>query len=380
MENNTTNVSFSLDTYLNNSVRKLMTDAYKSVISNPRESLFMYRMQKVFNQAEKKREVCRVNENLHIPPFLISSISTDCNLACKGCYAHSNHICGTVAKEKKKELTADQWGRIFREATKMGINFNLLAGGEPLLRKDILQAASEVKDMIFPIFTNGTVMTEWYLDLFSKHLNLIPVLSLEGSKESTDDRRGQGVFNHVIHAMQLLKERGLFYGTSITITSANLDTATSASYVNYLRDLGCKIVFYVEYVPTEASTAHLALDVDGITKMETNLQVIRTTYQDIIFLSFPGDEKAMGGCLAAGRGFLHISPEGRAEACPFSPYSDRNIAETGLKEALQSPFFARLRESGLVGGEHSGGCTLFEYEDKVKSLLDVLILCSIFVW
>lgn len=370
MENALLNPRFSLDTYLNNGIRNIMSNAYKAVFSNPKESLFVYRMQKVFSKSEKKRKTYKEKEDLHIPPFLISSIASDCNLTCKGCYARANNICGTVEKDKKTELTAEQWKQIFIDAAEMGINFNLLAGGEPLLRKDILKVASEVKDMIFPIFTNGTVITESYLDFFSEHLNLIPILSLEGCKESTDDRRGQGVFNKVIHSLELLKDRSLFYGISITVTTQNIETVTSLSYVNLLKDLGCKIIFYIEYVPTEANTNHLALDEKGIEQMEINLEKVRIAYNDIIFLSFPGDEKAMGGCLAAGRGFLHISPDGKAEACPFSPYSDRSIAELGLKEALKSPFFAKLRDSGLVGGEHTGGCTLYEYEEQVKQMLN----------
>lgn len=361
----------SLDTYLNNGMKNLMSNAYKAVFNNPKESLFVFRMQTVFGRSEKKRKSYSEKENLHIPLFLISSIAIDCNLSCKGCYGRTNKVYGTAEKDKREELTADQWKKIFLEAAQIGINFNLLAGGEPLLRKDILEAASEVEDMIFPIFTNGTVITGSYINFFSQHLNLIPVLSLEGCKENTDNRRGQGVFNRVIHSMELLKEKGLFYGTSITVTSENLDTVTSLYYVNLLKDLGCKIIFYIEYVPTDPDTIHLALDEDGIAKMETNLEKLRISCNDVIFLSFPGDEKAMGGCLAAGRGFLHISPDGRAEACPFSPYSDRNVVQTGLKEALRSPFFAKLRDSGLVGGEHTGGCTLFENEEQVRGMLSV---------
>lgn len=363
------NKQFSLDIYLNDGIRNIMTNAYKAAFSNPRESLFVYKMQKTFGKSEKIRRKFKEKENLHIPPFLISSISTDCNLACKGCYARSNNICGSHEKDKKEELTAEQWKVIFQEAAEMGINFNLLAGGEPMLRKDILKAASEVKNMIFPIFTNGTLISESHIDFFTENLNLIPILSLEGCMESTDDRRGQGVFNRVVSSMELLKDRGLFYGTSITVTTENIDLATSFSYVNLLKDLGCKIIFFIEYVPTEANTEHLALDEKGIAKMESNLEKLRMTYENIIFLSFPDDEKAMDGCLAAGRGFFHISPDGKAEACPFSPYSDSNIVEKGLKETLKSPFFARLRDSGLVGGEHTGGCTLFEYEEEVKEML-----------
>ena len=359
----------SLDVYLNNSIRNIMANAYKAVLSNPRESLFVLKMQRAIARAEKRRKKHLKEEGINIPPFLISSIATDCNLTCKGCYARANDICGTKIKNEGKELSADQWKQIFSEATQIGVSFNLLAGGEPLLRKDVIKAAGEVKDMLFPIFTNGTVITESYLDLFSKNLNLIPILSLEGCKESTDRRRGQGVFNRVIASMELLKKKSLFYGTSITVTSDNIDSVTSLSYINLLKDLGCKIIFYVEYVPTEAGTDHLALDENGIRKMETNLEKLRDVFKDIIFLSFPGDEKAMGGCLAAGRGFMHIGPEGKAEACPFSPYSDRNVVESGVKESLKSPFFKKLRDSGLVGGEHTGGCTLFEYEEDVKKLL-----------
>lgn len=359
----------SLNIYLNSSIRNIMINAYKAVLSDPRESLFVLRMQKAVLKAEKRRKKHLRTEAISVPPFLISSIATDCNLTCKGCYARSNGICGTKSNDENKELSADQWKQIFSEATQMGISFNLLAGGEPLLRKDVIQAAGKVKDMIFPIFTNGTVITEAYLDLFSKNLNLIPILSLEGCKDSTDARRGQGVYKRVISSMEALKEKTLFYGTSITVTSENIDSVTSHSFINLLNELGCKIIFYVEYVPTDATTKHLALTDEGIAKMEGNLEKLREGFNNMIFLSFPGDEKAMGGCLAAGRGFMHISPGGKAEACPFSPYSDRNVVESGLKEALKSPFFGRLRDAGLVGGGHTGGCTLFEYEKEVKELL-----------
>ncbi|MCD7915836.1 MAG: hypothetical protein LUG96_11685 [Tannerellaceae bacterium] len=98
-----------LESYLNNGIKNLMSHAYKSALSNPKEALFIFRMQKVFGKAEKKRSDYKKKENLHIPPFLISSIATDCNLACKGCYAHANNICGNAAKEPMEELTAEQW-------------------------------------------------------------------------------------------------------------------------------------------------------------------------------------------------------------------------------------------------------------------------------
>jgi len=89
----------------------------------------------------------------------------------------------------------------------------------------------------------------------------------------------------------------------------------------------------------------------------------------MLFISFPGDEKTSGGCLAAGRGFFHINSIGGAEPCPFSPYSDTNLKNTSLREAINSPFFKRLRDNDVLMEEHIGGCILFEKEETVQSFL-----------
>ena len=90
----------------------------------------------------------------------------------------------------------------------------------------------------------------------------------------------------------------------------------------------------------------------------------------MIFISFPGEEKDMGGCLAAGRGFFHIAANGDAEPCPFSPYSDTNLRDIPLKDALRSPLFTKLKSEGILQKEHTGGCVLFEQKDAVSSLLN----------
>lgn len=68
----------------------------------------------------------------------------------------------------------------------------------------------------------------------------------------------------------------------------------------------------------------------------------------MVYLSFPGDEKGTGGCVAAGRGFFHINSHGGAEPCPFSPYSDINVRDTSLKAALNSHLFTELRNGGFL--------------------------------
>ena len=104
--------------------------------------------------------------------------------------------------------------------------------------------------------------------------------------------------------------------------------------------------------------------------LQDNLQRLRKEHSDMLFLSFPGDEKESGGCLAAGRGFFHINSHGGAEPCPASPYSDINVRDTSLLEALNSKLFKSLRDGGILMDDHEGGCVLFEHQKEVVSILE----------
>ena len=224
-----------LAAYMSGSISRIMAKAYKNVLSNPREAKFAFRMQQLFAKSEKKRKKMKEQEDIDIPPFLISSISTTCNLHCKGCYARSNGIAEDSEAERKPTISPEQWKQIFTEAADMGINFSLLAGGEPMMRKDILEAVAEVKDMIFPIFTNGTLIGPSYLEFLRKHLNMVPIISIEGTAMGTDDRRGQGVFKRAMQSMEQLKQEDLFFGTSITVTTENYRMVTSSAFIDQLR-------------------------------------------------------------------------------------------------------------------------------------------------
>lgn len=89
----------------------------------------------------------------------------------------------------------------------------------------------------------------------------------------------------------------------------------------------------------------------------------------MVFVSLPGDEKSSGGCIAADRDFFHINSHGGAEPCPFSPYSDINVRDTSLRDAMQSRLFQALRDGDLLVDDHDGGCVLYEKREQVEELL-----------
>ena len=151
--------------------------------------------------------------------------------------------------------------------------------------------------------------------------------------------------------MEQMQKQGLLYGCSITVTTENLKEVLSDEFAASLAERGCKAVFYIEFVPVTDEARHLAPGDQERGFIRTGIDRLRKGHPEMVFVSFPGDEKSSGGCLAAGRGFFHINSHGGAEPCPFSPYSDINVAETSLKEALNSGLFRALRDNGHLLAE-----------------------------
>lgn len=357
---------FDIQSYMTGGVERVVKDAIKATLKNPRESAFMLKFATASRAASKKRaELEKKGE--HIPPFLIASITSQCNLHCAGCYSRCNHA--TVDTEPVEQLTSEEWLDIFSEADDLGISFILLAGGEPLLRYDIIEAAGKRQNILFPIFTNGTFINDRCLTLFDRCRNLVPIMSIEGEKEVTDARRGEGVYDRLISNMDAFKERGLVFGASVTVTTENIREVSSDSFIESLADRGCKAVIFVEFVPVTEESKELAPGEAEREYLADEITRLREKYQEMVFISFPGDEKSSGGCLAAGRGFFHINSHGGAEPCPFSPYSDINVRDRSLREAIRSDLFLALQSGDVLMDDHKGGCVLYEKRDQVEALL-----------
>ena len=359
--------NLDIQDYLNNGVEIILKDALKATLKNPKESLYLLKFSKHAKKATKIREKYHENGK-DIPVFLIASITSRCNLHCTGCYSRANDACND--SQPLNQLTAEQWNEIFNQARDVGISFIVLAGGEPLLRQDIITKASEYPEILFPIFTNGTLLDKNYLKLFDKNRNLVPVLSIEGDEKITDSRRGDGVYKQLVDSMESMRKNNIIFGASLTFTKGNLPNLLSNDFIEKLHDFGCKVVFFIEYVPVNNQTVNLAPGDDERELLLSELARLRSQYSDMLFLSFPGDEKESGGCLAAGRGFFHINSHGGAEPCPASPYSDINVCDTSLLEALDSKLFKSLRDGGILMDDHEGGCVLFEHKDDDERILE----------
>ncbi len=357
---------FDIQEYMTKGVERVVADAVRATLKNPKESAYMAKFALASKAASKKRAQLEAAGE-HIPPFLIASITSSCNLHCAGCYSRCNSA--TDDAEPVDQLSDEDWGNVFEEADDLGVSFILLAGGEPLLRKGVIEAAGKKPSILFPIFTNGTYMTGKYFDDFDRCRNLIPIMSIEGGKDATDSRRGEGVYDKLVSNMDELKRRGLIFGSSVTVTTENIKEVSSESFINMLSEKGCKAVIFVEFVPVTEDSEHLAPGDEDREYLKSEIMRLRETHPEMVFVSFPGDEKSSGGCIAAGRGFFHINSHGGAEPCPFSPYSDINVKETSLREAMKSKLFLDLQNNGTLVDDHKGGCVLYEKRKEVEGLL-----------
>jgi MoaA/NifB/PqqE/SkfB family radical SAM enzyme len=345
----------------NRSIRELFYDALRIGLKNPRMVLFFGRA--LLGQLKAARlRLAWEKRGVHVPPLLIVSVTRRCNLRCKGCYARIHDHSGV-------EMNDDKLRGVIAEARDLGVSIILLAGGEPLARLGLPELAGAFPRIIFPMFTNGLLIDEATARKLRKLSNIIPVLSLEGEEHETDQRRGAGVHGTVLAKAALLRSEGVFFGVSLTLNRRNFTSITDRGYIAGLTAMGCRLFFFIDYVPVEDGTGDLTLT---WAQKEEAARLIPALGKEFggLFIPFPGDEEKYGGCLAAGRGFIHISPEGRIEPCPFAPFSDAGLGGQSLKEALQSEFLRKIRESGEHLEENGGGCALWAKRDWVQSLLD----------
>lgn len=346
----------------NEQIGILFKDAIRIGAKDPAMGYFMLQTSRRQRKAALLRSSWEA-KGVHVPPFLIYSVTKRCNLNCKGCYARAQH------REEEVEMGEERICTLFDEARSLGVSFVLLAGGEPLVRKELIEVAGGFPEIIFPFFTNGILIDDAMVRRLKKQKNMIPVVSIEGYEGETDGRRGEGVYDRAFKAIAAMATGGIFFGTSITLTNANFDTVTRPEFIAKLIAAGCKLFFFINYIPIEPGTDHLILTEEQQSRVGDIVKSMKSSFP-AIFMAFPGGEDELGGCLAAGRGFVHISPQGKVEPCPFSPFSDSALESSSLKEALSSEFLREIRANRGKLKETRGGCALWENREWVAAILN----------
>lgn len=297
-----------------------------------------------------------------VPASIIISLTKRCNLKCQGCY----HL---MKDSSAEEMDSSDLLRICSEFEGMGTSIFVLAGGEPMMRWPVIKDMMSLHTRaLFVMFTNGTLIDENVLKEMRDFDNLLLVLSQEGSESATDLRRGSGVGHCIKSLSRKLRDNGILFGYSITVHRGNVRIVTSDQNYDQMISEGASFISFVEYVPMQAGTESMTLTDDNRTLLISRLRCLRHR-RNAVVLGFPGDEERFNGCLAAGRGFLHISPSGNVEACPAAPFSDRNLLSCPADEAVMSPLMTKLRDMHASLKEGGGGCALWSNKEEVSRIL-----------
>lgn len=313
----------------------------------------------------RQEEVAKEN-NCNVPWAILLDPTSACNLKCTGCWA--------AEYGHKLNLTNEELDRVITEAKELGIHFFIMTGGEPMVRKkDIMMLAEKHNDCAFHIFTNGTLIDEEVCKTVQRLGNISFALSVEGYEETNDDRRGKGVFEQVMHAMDLMKQYGLIYGTSICYTSKNYKVVTSDEFLQMLVDKGAILSWYFHYMPVgkDAST-DLLLTPEQREYMVERVRFIRSRHCPIklFTLDFQNDAEFVGGCIAGGKNYLHINPNGDVEPCVFIHYSGANIHEKSLLECLQQPLFKEYHKAQPFNKNHLRPCPMLENPEFLAGMVE----------
>lgn len=311
----------------------------------------------------------REKYNCNIPWLILFDPTDACNMHCIGCWA------GEYGH--KHNLSFEDMDKIVTEGKKLGIHFYMMTGGEPLVRKaDILKLAEKHYDCQFSCFTNSTLIDEQFCKDVVKVGNIIFILSIEGTEETNDGRRGAGHYKHVMDAMDLLKKYGILFGTSVCYTKNNVEAVTTDEFFKMLSDKGAKFGFYFHYMPVGNDSPKDLLPTPEQRKyMIKRIREVRDPnnekYKDLTYfpMDFQNDGEFVGGCIAGGRNYFHINSAGDAEPCVFIHYSNANIHDSSILEILKSPLFMAYHDEQPFNENHLRPCPMLENPDALRKMV-----------
>jgi len=283
----------------------------------------------------EKREKFMEREGFVPPAVLVISPTMRCNLRCYGCYAGEH--------SKDDDLDIEVFNRVVEEGKELGAYFITISGGEPLMYDGLLETFERQSDALFHMYTNGTMIDEDKAKRFAELGNVIPLISVEGFEQETDARRGKGTFVKIVQAMDILKEHGVPFGFSATVTRKNNEFVVSDEFVDFYEDKGCIIGWYFQYMPV-GRKPDLSLMPTAEQRMNRYRRILELRAErEMIIADFFTDAPLVGGCIAGGRAYLHINCKGDVEPCVFAHFAADNVYEKPLYEILKSDFFRAIR-------------------------------------
>lgn len=343
----------------NPSIHELVTDIIKDTNRNCMNKFFTNFFANAAWYGAPKRDKLLNDTGIKTPFTILISPSMRCNLRCTGCYASSY--------SKEDDIPKEELDRIIKEARDLGIYYFIILGGEPFINDYMMDLYEKYNDCMFTPFSNGTLFTEKVADRIQKLGNVIPMFSLEGFEKETDKRRGKGIFKKVMHAMDLLKERGVLFGVSSATSRYNIDTVTSGKFIDMLIEKGAKMSWYFLYMPVgKTPDTSVMLTPKQRIYLGERIREIRST-KPYFTIDFFNDAPYVGGCIA-GKFYCHINSEEQVEPCIFAHFAVDNLKGKKLLDVFKSDFFKELRNRQPYNRNLLMPCMMIDNTEQIRDI------------
>ncbi len=186
--------------------------------------------------------------------YLRISVTDLCNLRCRYCMPEE----GLCKKEHEDILRIEEIEKIVRESAKIGINKVRITGGEPLIRKGIIELVEkisriqEIKDIAMT--TNGILLKKYANDLKNAGLNRVNISIDTLDKEKYKKITRGGKIEDVLEGVEEAKRVGLVPIKLNTVLIGGFNDHEISDFVNLTKNENIDVRF-IELMPLgQAST------------------------------------------------------------------------------------------------------------------------------
>lgn len=291
----------------------------------------------------------RVNQDFvpNLSTILLAPFST-CNLNCIGCESADDRNNGAA--------TYDQLDYVVHQAKRLNIFHVMIIGkGEPFYddasKETLFRLVKKHWDLFFVVFTNGTTLDESDIIQMRSLVNLFTLVSIDGLQHINDLRRGKGVYEKIIGTFEKMRSNKLLYGFSATVTRENFRHILSAGFLNKMTEMGCKIGFYLKFLPVSDRYNGKMMLSESDTEQFSKLHNEAKEATSIPILDPEIFEEA-NGCRARRGSVIYIDgTTGKVMPCVKTPYAPEecniylNPHKDRLLEILKTKFFTDYRKS-----------------------------------
>jgi MoaA/NifB/PqqE/SkfB family radical SAM enzyme len=261
-----------------------------------------------------------------IPAFIDIALTYKCQCDCVHCAAHAYRGDG------KGELDTSQLKDVIDQAQHLGVLEVIFSGGEPLLRKDLIELTRYAHEagLIIRLNTNGLLLTrERVAEIKDSGVNQVGVsIDAPDPKSHNALRKKKGVYQKALEGIDYLREAGLYFQILTYASKANVDSGL-AEIIQLGKDCGAfgVFIFFPIAVGKWYFSLHKVLTHQEREKVRKHHDLKR------VHLELPTSRTS---CCSFDKLVVYVTAQGDVTPCPFVPFSIGNLADHALTELWHS--------------------------------------------